>query len=1513
MPIKAPVLALFAFGAPFLLAGSPALAAGDKSPSKTDDTATDDSKSDDTKKGTSSRRTSRSRPRPRIPTTPSRIPTRPTASSACASATPSSRKFIINWFANGGRNVNAPMVGPEFITRRRPPRDRHLADVRGLLDVPLPLPGEERPDDHLRDLVQSQLKLAYAMVDILDEIPLEKKWRTASKTGRVALLLGGGVGMGGVFGNLYRSAGVPQRGQRGEQHRQPHAVERLHQRDRRATAAAAAAYCNNRNNHSGRARRERPTRRRLQPAELGQRRREAARLPVDRAPADQPPLQADQAVPDQGATGASRRRASSSGSRRATGCDSRAERPRAATSLCARRAARKGRRRRGVGGARPHHRAHRGAQGPRRGRARARGAGPGARGGGALRRRGAGRAARAPLRQAAPRSGGGPRTWCASWSRGGASPISIADHAAPAVTVAALAGAADQLTRLHRALLLHGDLKPANIIVGDDGRATLVDLGPRRHLARGRRQAGGPHPALRRAGAVRGQAAHPARRGVRAGRDASTRCCTPEVPRLDPAVHAALARGGRARHRRRSRAIATPAPTSSPARCAAPPTCRSRRRPRSRLVWPIVGLDGPATALSAQIAALRAGGGIVDHRAAAARAGARCCAASRGPSGVERPVAWIESASVGDVAEALAIELGALDARSARPRGVRGARRRRRSARRRRLARLDHARQAGSEAGAGARRGRRRSALPGPTFEVFAMPALSAEQAGELVRRTIPSLPDAVVAHVVARAEGWPGRVRAIVTRLARAPVVAPADVDRLLEEETSPRHRPRRHRAPARPRPLRGGRRAAGRASRATPRRRSRWPAPASHQPRRRAARHRRARPRARPHPRRRAASWPRASTWPGRAPTCARATTPRPSAAPRPPSPRLGVDRARAWREPPCWPGAGASQARSRRCRCGATLAEIVAVRGLAQSLAARHAEARATLERGGAPRPRRGRAAHPLGRAGRRWRSRSSATTSSPRPRPPTKRGSPPPRRRATPDPWPPRGSTSRPSPRRRAISPPPSATSRRPSTWAADRAASPRSARRCSTSPTSSSTWAAWPARGSRSTPSPPSAPSLPPQQRGAAPRARGRVRAPLRRPSPPPSSSAWPPPTAYQAMGRIRRRGRGAPGARALPGVARRPRPPTPPRSPARLARAVQPARRRHRAPRAAPLRPRPARGARAATRPARREAFDEAPRAARASGQKDWVWRTLRGAGAARGRRRPDGQGAPRPRGRPRRARRDRRAPPPRSARGVLERRRAATTVRAASLRELVSAATAHGAPRRRGSPRPRPGDQPRHRRRARPRPPAREGDRPRHRAPPRRARLRHPAAAATPRCRPGRASEPAADRPAAASADGSLHPRLARSVRRRPARALLAVHRRAGDLHRRAGGDDQRARRRAPGRLPVGPPAHAPVGGLRPHPGARRRRHRRALPGDAPPPGGELRRRAGHADGARRSGRHRHRDRAPRRRERPPRRRARRWPTPSCRRPAPSWRSCSATAPPSSRRRGAICARRAP
>ncbi|HTJ81207.1 MAG TPA: protein kinase, partial [Polyangiaceae bacterium] len=51
------------------------------------------------------------------------------------------------------------------------------------------------------------------------------------------------------------------------------------------------------------------------------------------------------------------------------------------------------------------------------------------------------------------------------------------DARAASRALRAVASVAEELTLLHRARLLHGDIKPANIIVAEDGSATLVDLG----------------------------------------------------------------------------------------------------------------------------------------------------------------------------------------------------------------------------------------------------------------------------------------------------------------------------------------------------------------------------------------------------------------------------------------------------------------------------------------------------------------------------------------------------------------------------------------------------------------------------------------------------------------------------------------------------------------------------------------------------------------------------------------------------------------------------------------------------------------------------------------------------------------------------------------------------------------------------------------------------------------------------------------------------------------------------
>jgi DNA-binding NtrC family response regulator/tetratricopeptide (TPR) repeat protein len=350
----------------------------------------------------------------------------------------------------------------------------------------------------------------------------------------------------------------------------------------------------------------------------------------------------------------------------------------------------------------------------------------------------------------------------------------------------AIADAADQLTRLHRASMLHGDLKPANVIVGDDGRATLVDLGLAATWREGGAKPEGLTPRYAAPELFEGKPLTP-RAEVFALGATLDEVISAGCHALAPATLAELQAVA-------SRAMATDPAARYP---SADELASALRRaahlgqPRAEplgLVWPIVGLESHAIALSAQIDALRRGGGVV----ITGPAGSGRSTLLRRVAwalGVARPVAWIEpAADAAALTQALDLELGALadDPRGADEAVVLVDDADRLGAAE--LARLERARATGVKLvlvlGASAEG---RIALAGPTLEVFAMPRLSADQAGELVRRTIPSLPDAVVLHVVSRAEGWPGRVRAVVTRLADAPVVAPEDVDRLMADEAAP------------------------------------------------------------------------------------------------------------------------------------------------------------------------------------------------------------------------------------------------------------------------------------------------------------------------------------------------------------------------------------------------------------------------------------------------------------------------------------------------------------------------------------------------------------------------------------------------------------------------------------------------------------------------------------------------------------------------------------------------------
>ncbi|HZF47991.1 MAG TPA: sigma 54-interacting transcriptional regulator [Polyangiaceae bacterium] len=368
----------------------------------------------------------------------------------------------------------------------------------------------------------------------------------------------------------------------------------------------------------------------------------------------------------------------------------------------------------------------------------------------------------------------------------------------PRALLSAIGQAADKLTLLHRALLLHGDLKPANIIVGEDGRATLVDLG----LAAAWRE-GGVKPAgltpkyaapelfegapltvraeVFALGVTIGEA-------LRAGRD---RLDAETVSALEQVVAKATAEDPGARYPSADElasALRTAAHLTHDRGASGDGAGAAEgARDRAAMVWPVVGLEATAGRLLAHIAAIRPGSGIVvtGPRGSGRTTLMRRIAWSLGVEG--QAVAWIEAASgpedgsSGEEAfalRAIGIELGAHGENDAVIALVDDAERLPEGA----LRRLEEVRERGGKLVLSTGAENPSLAMPGPTLEVFEIPPLDSGSAAELLRRTIPSLSDAVIAHVVAKAGHWPGRIRDIVTTIAAAPVVEPADVDRLLE-----------------------------------------------------------------------------------------------------------------------------------------------------------------------------------------------------------------------------------------------------------------------------------------------------------------------------------------------------------------------------------------------------------------------------------------------------------------------------------------------------------------------------------------------------------------------------------------------------------------------------------------------------------------------------------------------------------------------------------------------------------
>ena len=343
-----------------------------------------------------------------------------------------------------------------------------------------------------------------------------------------------------------------------------------------------------------------------------------------------------------------------------------------------------------------------------------------------------------------------------------------------------LAQAAEQLTVLHRAGLLHGDIKPANVIVGERGKGTLVDLG----------------------------LAAPWREGGTLAQGLTPKYAAPELLMGDPltvraevyAMGATLADGlgrrgseltddvrfalAKISARATESALSARYPSVDELASALRRAAGLSASPiADETAWPVLGIDGTSARLAAAVALLASGRALaVEGPAGSGRTTltrrlawtlgveGRAVAAIEAPRGrmSSREAVELELSAWKSQKAKLVIvvdDLHALDeeARAAVASAVKlGAR----------VVAVGTREEVGSLVGG--------SALP------FEVPPLDLRNAEELVRRAVPSLPDALRAHLVDRLEGRPGRLRAFLKRLGRRAIVSEEDVDAVLAGPSS-------------------------------------------------------------------------------------------------------------------------------------------------------------------------------------------------------------------------------------------------------------------------------------------------------------------------------------------------------------------------------------------------------------------------------------------------------------------------------------------------------------------------------------------------------------------------------------------------------------------------------------------------------------------------------------------------------------------------------------------------------